>query len=532
MLQLHRRATAARHRAIRGLSQWAGRSLTDASDALAAGSVTAVELTQACIDQIHATEHFNMFVAKTFDAALAQAAESDARRQAGKSLGPLDGIPVGVKDIFCMNNGAPTTAGSKILEGFVAPYESTATQRLLDAGTIPLGKLNMDEFAMGSATKYSVFGATINPWSKDTEGGALVSGGSSGASAAAVAAGCCFAALGSDTGGSVRQPAAYCGVTGIKPNYGRISRHGMIAFASSLDTPGILTKTVRDASIVLKAIAGPDGHDSTALPDAIPETWCTLPSTEPSSSSLAHLTVGIPNEYYVKELPEPILRVWDQGIAWLKASGARVVEASLPTTKYALPTYYILACAEASSNLSRYDGVRYGFRATAADDTLENATDNQANALHDLYCRTRSEGFGQEVQRRILSGTFVLSAGAFSDYYERAVLVRQTIRDDFAATFNSGIDVLLTPTTPSGPFGLHSSADPIDMFMNDIMTIPASLAGLPSMSVPAATTADGFPLGLQLIAAPKQEEMLLHVAHAIEGHAQFHQHIPARVYAR
>ncbi|KAF0734509.1 hypothetical protein Ae201684P_005491 [Aphanomyces euteiches] len=518
---------ARRYAATRFSSSWAGRSLTEASDALANGSVTSFELTRGCIDQIQATDRFNMFVAKTFDSALDQAAQSDLRRKNGQALGPLDGIPVGVKDIFCMKNGQPTTASSKILEGFVAPYESTATQRLLDAGAIPLGKLNMDEFAMGSATKYSTFGATINPWSSDLDKNALAAGGSSGASAAAIAAGCCFAALGSDTGGSVRQPAAYCGVTGLKPNYGRISRHGMIAFASSLDTPGILTKTVRDASIVLRAIAGPDTNDSTSLPDVIEPSWCALPSSK--QEDLSRLTVGIPNEYYVKELPDQILKVWDQGIEWLRQSGARVVEASLPTTKYALPTYYILACAEASSNLSRYDGVRYGFRAAPSDDEEVDNSVNQATALHDLYCRTRSQGFGEEVQRRILSGTFVLSAGAFSDYYERAVLVRQQIRDDFAATLGSGIDVLLTPTTPSGPFGLHTKADPIDMFMNDIMTIPASLAGLPSISVPAATTTDGFPLGLQLIAAPKQEDTLLRVALAMESHANFDQHIPPRV---
>ncbi|ETV86211.1 aspartyl/glutamyl-tRNA(Asn/Gln) amidotransferase, A subunit, variant 4 [Aphanomyces astaci] len=399
---LHFRPTLRHRPSLRSVSSWAGRSLTDASAALANGSVTSVALTQACIDQIEATKRFNMFVATTFDSALARASESDARRRDGRACGPLDGIPVGVKDIFCMQNGVPTTASSKILQGFVAPYESTATQRLLDAGAIPLGKLNMDEFAMGSGTTYSTFGPTINPWSSDLGDRALVAGGSSGASAAAVASGCCFAALGSDTGGSVRQPAAYCGVTGLKPNYGRISRHGMIAFASSLDTPGILAKTIRDAAIVLHAIAGPDGHDSTALPDKLPSQW--EPASETDATNTKQLTVGVPKEYYVKELPESILKVWDQGIEWLLQSGVRVVEASLPTTKYALPTYYILACAEASSNLSRYDGVRYGFRAElnneAAAAAVADASNNQANALHDLYCRTRSEGFGDEVQVR------------------------------------------------------------------------------------------------------------------------------------
>ncbi|OQR99638.1 glutamyl-tRNA(Gln) amidotransferase subunit [Thraustotheca clavata] len=503
-----------------------GKSLAEASKALETQTISALELTNACIEQIEATRQLNMFVADTFESARQLAKESDIRRSNGNARGPLDGIPVGVKDIFCMNNEAPTTCGSKILEGFKSPYESTVTQRLLDAGAIPLGKLNMDEFGMGSATKYSKFGSTINPWSKDFDKNALVAGGSSGASAAAIASGCVFAALGSDTGGSVRQPAAYCGVTGIKPNYGRISRHGMIAYASSLDTPAFFTKTAKDASIVLPLLSGPDGKDSTAIQDSISPGWCQLPS----SLNLNGLTVGVPKEYFVQELPEEILNVWDQGIKHLKEAGARVVETSLPLTKYALPTYYILACAEASSNLSRYDGVRYGHRATTEGIAVNNDDSNQANALHDLYCRTRSEGFGEEVQRRILSGTFVLSAGAFNDYYERAVIVRERIRKDFANSFESGIDVLLTPTTPTGPFSLHGNADPIDMFMNDIMTIPASLAGLPSISVPTALSADGFPLGLQLIGAPKEEDIILQAAIAMENQINFNQFIPTRVY--
>ncbi|OQR84922.1 glutamyl-tRNA(Gln) amidotransferase subunit [Achlya hypogyna] len=510
----------------RGISDWRRASLADASAALSAGTTTAVALTEACIRQIEATRGLNMFVAETIDDARAAAVASDARRAAGTAKGPLDGIPIAVKDIFCMDNSVPTTCGSKILQGFRAPYESTATQRLLDAGAVPLGKLNMDEFGMGSATKYSTFGATINPWSKNLGDDALVAGGSSGASAAAIASGCCFAALGSDTGGSVRQPAAYCGVTGIKPNYGRISRHGMIAYASSLDTPALFTKTARDAALVLPLLAGPDGKDSTAIQDGVPHDW--LPT---DVSHLRGVTVGVPNEYFVEELPETILSVWDEGIRHLRDAGARVVEVSLPMTKYALPTYYILACAEASSNLSRYDGVRYGYRAATSDDAaVADDTANQANALHDLYCRTRSEGFGPEVQRRILSGTFVLSAGAFNDYYERAVIVRQRIRADFAAAFATGVDVLLTPTTPTGPFSLHTAADPIEMFMNDIMTIPASLAGLPAVSVPAAVTADGLPLGLQLIGAPRTEDTVLLAAGALESRLRFDELVPDRVY--
>ncbi|KDO33758.1 hypothetical protein SPRG_01639 [Saprolegnia parasitica CBS 223.65] len=524
-MMLRRYTTA---RLGRCMSDWSRKSLVEVSQALAAGTTTATELTEACIAQINATRDLNMFVADTFESARTLAAASDARRASGAARGPLDGIPVGVKDIFCMHNEAPTTCGSKMLDGFHAPYESTATQRLLDAGAVPLGKLNMDEFGMGSATKYSQFGATINPWSTNLTDAALVSGGSSGGSAAAIASGCCFAALGSDTGGSVRQPAAYCGVTGFKPNYGRISRHGMIAYASSLDTPALFTKTARDASLVLPLLAGPDGKDATAIQETLPDTWCQLPA---DTSSLKGLTVGVPNEYFVQELPEAMLHVWDEGIRHLRDAGARVVEVSLPTTKYALPTYYILACAEASSNLSRYDGVRYGFRAAVSEATSVADASNQATALHDLYCRTRSEGFGPEVQRRILSGTFVLSAGAFNDYYERAVIVRQRIRDDFAATFTSGVDVLLTPTTPTGPFSLHGAADPIEMFMNDIMTIPASLAGLPALSLPAAITDDaGLPLGLQLIGAPKTEDRLLSAAVALEDRLGFRQLIPSRVY--
>ncbi|CAH0493186.1 unnamed protein product [Peronospora farinosa] len=475
-----------------------------------------------------------MFVATDFDRALQLAKASDDRRAANKSLGLVDGIPVGVKDLFCMEN-MPTTASSKILEGFVSPYESTATQRLLNQGAVLLGKLNMDEFAMGSGTLYSKFGATINPWSKDLGDKAVVAGGSSGGSAAAVASGCCFAALGSDTGGSVRQPAAYCGIVGLKPSYGRVSRYGMISYASSLDTPGIFARSVGDAAIVLKAIAGPDPMDSTCITDTLPDNWCsnTVQSSKQSKKvDLTGVRVGVPAEYFVKELPDEIVEVWDQGITWLRDAGAQVFSVSLPTTKICIPAYYILACAEASSNLSRYDGVRYGYR--AKDITLK-SQENQSDALHDLYCRTRSEGFGEEVQRRILSGTFVLSAGAMSDYYERGVILRQRIRQDFQRAFEEqGLDVLLTPTTPSGPFPICSKQakeDPVSMYLNDVMTVPANMAGVPSISLPAALTSDrNYPLGLQLMGARKMEDRLLQVANALEQRANFCKLVPARVY--
>ncbi|OWZ04274.1 Aspartyl/glutamyl-tRNA(Asn/Gln) amidotransferase, A subunit [Phytophthora megakarya] len=518
----------------RSVSDWCKKTLLAASDALQRGDVSAVELTEACIQQVERTHAFNMFVSTDFERALQLAKASDERRAAGETLGLLDGIPVGVKDLFCMEN-TPTTAASKILEGFVSPYESTATQRLLDQGAVPLGKLNMDEFAMGSGTLYSKFGATINPWSKDLQDKAVVAGGSSGGSAAAVASGCCFAALGSDTGGSVRQPAAYCGIVGLKPSYGRVSRHGLISYASSLDTPGIFAKSVGDAAVVLKAIAGPDHMDSTCMTDSLPENWCadTVEAAQKSKQvDLTGVRVGVPAEYFVEELPQEILNVWDKGVAWLRDAGAQVVSVSLPTTKLCIPAYYILACAEASSNLSRYDGVRYGHR--AKDIALETQED-QSDALHDLYCRTRSEGFGEEVQRRILSGTFVLSAGAMSDYYERGVILRQRIRQDFQRVFeDQGVDVLLTPTTPSGPFPVHNKQakeDPVSMYLNDVMTVPANMAGVPSISLPAALTSDGdYPLGLQLMGARKTEERLLHVANALEQCASFGDLVPGRVY--
>ncbi|TDH73235.1 uncharacterized protein CCR75_006221 [Bremia lactucae] len=515
----------------RSVSDWCTKTLLFTSKSLASGDVSAVELAQACIKQVENTRAYNMFVSTDFEKALQLAKASDKRRAAGQTLGLLDGIPIGIKDNFCMKN-MPTTACSKILENFVAPYESTATQRLLKQGAVPLGKLNMDEFGMGSGTLYSIFGTTINPWSKNLGDDAVVAGGSSGGSAAAVVSGCCFATLGSDTGGS---PAAYCGLVGLKPSYGRVSRHGMISYASSLDTPGIFAKSVGDAAVVLQAIAGPDHMDSTCITDAVPKNWC-LDTVETAQRSqqvdLSGFRVGVPMEYFVEELPEDILRVWDEGISWLREAGAQVVSVSLPTTKACISAYYILACAEASSNLSRYDGVRYGYRAKRI--TLGHQT-NQSDALHDLYSRTRAEGFGEEVQRRILSGTFVLSAGGISDYYERSVILRQRIRLDFRRVFQEqGVDVLLAPTTPSGPFPVQNKLakiDPVSMYLNDVMTVPSSMAGVPSISVPAALTSNGdYPLGLQLMSGRNGEERLLMVAQALEQRANFSRQVPARVY--
>ncbi|KAL7995470.1 putative amidase [Plasmopara halstedii] len=523
-----------RNSSSQSISNWCKVSLLSAANALALGNVSAVELTQACINQVKKTRALNFFVYTDFDRALELALASDERRATGHTLGLIDGIPIGIKDVFCMKN-VPTTAASQMLKNFVAPYESTATQRLLDQGAVPLGKLNMDEFAMGSGTLYSMFGATINPWSKNLTDKAAVAGGSSGGSAAAVASGCCFAALGSDTGGSVRQPAAYCGIVGLKPSYGRISRHGMISYASSLDTPGIFARSVGDAAVILKAISGRCHMDSTCMTDELSEAWCqdtVKASQQLNKIDLTGVRVGIPVEYSVNELPHEILDVWDKGVAWLRDAGAQVVSASLPTTKICIPAYYILACAEASSNLSRYDGVRYGIR--AKEIALENQKD-QSETLGDLYCRTRSNGFGEEVQRRVLSGAFVLSAGAKTDYYERGLVLRQRVRHDFQRVFDEQrIDVLLTPTTPSAPFLVRSEQakeDPVAMYLNDVMTVPANLAGLPSISIPVALTMDGsYPLGLQLMGACKTEERVLQVANAIEQQAHFRSQIPARVF--
>jgi aspartyl-tRNA(Asn)/glutamyl-tRNA(Gln) amidotransferase subunit A len=479
-------------------------SIADARDRLAAGEVGAVELAQAHLDAIAAASALNAFSTVTAEKAVAMADASDARRRAGKTLGPMDGIPVAVKDLFC-TEGVASQASSRILDGFRPPYESTVTKNLWDAGAVMLGKTNMDEFAMGSATVTSAFGPTLSPWrakSGDLVGKDLVPGGSSGGSAAAVAARLAPGATGTDTGGSIRQPGAFCGIVGMKPTYGRCSRWGMIAFSSSLDQAGPLTRTVRDAAIMLGAMAGHDPRDSTCVDTPVPAYEAAL------TGDIRGLRVGIPAEYRVDGMPAEIDRLWQQGADWLKAAGAEIVEVGLPLTKYALPTYYIIAPAEASSNLARYDGMRYGLRV-------------QGDDLVDTYEKTRAAGFGAEVKRRLMIGTYVLSAGYYDAYYLKAQKVRTRIAEDFHAAF-AKCDVILTPTAPSAAFAIGEKMDdPIAMYLNDVFTVPASLAGLPAISVPAGLDVQGLPLGLHLIAPAFEEETLFRAAGVLEDAAGF-----------
>lgn len=476
-------------------------TMADALKALDKGDFTSVELTQAHIDAMEKADHLNAFIEKTPDLALAQAAESDKRRAAGNA-GDLDGIPIAMKDLFC-TKGVQTTAGSKILKGFVPQYESTVSQNLLDAGTVMLGKVNLDEFAMGSANTTSHYGNVINPWKREGDVDAqLVPGGSSGGSAAAVAARIAMAATGTDTGGSIRQPAAFCGITGIKPTYGRCSRWGVVAFASSLDQAGAFARNTEDAALLLKSMAGFDPKDSTSADIKVPDFAAAL------TGNVMGLKVGIPKEYRVDGMPEEIENIWQQGIAMMKDAGAEIVDVSLPHTKYALPTYYIIAPAECSSNLARYDGVRYGLRVEGKD-------------LNETYANTRADGFGDEVKRRIMIGTYALSSGYYDAYYIKAQKVRRLISEDFMKAYEK-CDVLLTPTAPSAAFAIgENEDDPIKMYLNDVFTVPASLAGLPGMSVPAGLNAQGLPLGLQIIGKPWDEETVLRVGHAIEIAANF-----------
>ena len=473
-------------------------------DGVRAGTFSAREVAEAFIDNISRAKVLNAFLVETPDHALEAARAADDARAAGEALKPLAGVPIGMKDLFC-TKGVATTAASHILEGFVPPYESSVSQNLWDAGAGMLGKLNMDQFAMGSSNETSAFGNVLSPWRRASGGNAaLAPGGSSGGSAAAVAARLCPGATGTDTGGSIRQPAAFTGITGIKPTYGRCSRWGTIAFASSLDQAGPMARDVRDCAAMLEAMAGFDPKDATSLQLEVPEWEASL------SSGLKGLRVGIPNEYRVSGGPEAIDKLWGQGIEWLKDAGAQIVDVSLPHTKYALPAYYIIAPAEASSNLARYDGVRYGLR-----DLPEGA------GLQDMYAATRADGFGAEVKRRILIGTYVLSAGFYDAYYTQAQRVRTLIARDFERAWES-CDVLLTPTAPSAAFGLgEKSSDPIAMYLNDVFTVPSSLAGLPAMSVPGALDGEGLPLGLQLIGKPLDEQTVLNAASAIEERAGF-----------
>ncbi len=468
------------------------------------GDFSAREVAEAFNAAVVAAKPLNAFLVETPEHALAAADAADKARAAGETLKPMAGVPIGMKDLFC-TKGVPTTAASHILEGFTPEYESTVSQNLWDAGAGMLGKLNLDQFAMGSSNETSYFGNVISPWRRTDGGNApLAPGGSSGGSSSAVAARIAPGATGTDTGGSIRQPAAFVGISGIKPTYGRCSRWGTIAFASSLDQAGPMARDVRDCAIMLEAMAGFDAKDATSLDLPVPNWEGQL------NASLAGKRVGIPREYRVDGMPAEIEALWQQGIAWLKDAGAEIVDVSLPHTKYALPAYYIIAPAEASSNLARYDGVRYGLR-----DLPDGAN------LQEMYARTRAEGFGNEVKRRILIGTYVLSAGFYDAYYTQAQKIRTLIARDFARAWDV-CDVLLTPTAPSAAFALgEKSADPLAMYLNDVFTVPSSLAGLPAMSVPGGLDAAGLPLGLQVIGKPLDEQGVLNAALAIEERAGF-----------
>ena len=478
-------------------------TIAEARDALRKGDVTSLELTEACLTEIEGAGALNAFVHDTSDLAREQARAADARINAGDAPS-LCGIPLGIKDLFC-TRGVPSQAASAILEGFRPEYESTVTQNLFDAGAVMLGKLNMDEFAMGSSNETSVYGNAVNPWKVDDR--QLTPGGSSGGSAAAVAADLCLGATGTDTGGSIRQPAAFTGITGIKPTYGRCSRWGIVAFASSLDQAGPMTKTVRDSAIMLQAMCGHDSKDSTSAELPVPDFEAML------TGDIKGKVIGIPREYRMEGMPAEIEKLWSDGTAMLKDAGAEIRDISLPHTKYALPAYYVIAPAEASSNLARYDGVRYGHRAR-----LE-----QGDGITEMYEKTRAEGFGDEVKRRVMVGTYVLSAGFYDAYYNRARKVRTLIKRDFEQVFDAGVDAILTPATPSAAFGLGemANADPVQMYLNDVFTVTVNLAGLPGIAVPAGIDGKGLPLGLQLIGRPWEEADLLNTAYALEQAAGF-----------
>ena len=473
-------------------------NLADARDGLAKKEFSAVELTQAHIDRVAASAALNAYVLETPEKALDMAAASDAKIAAGEAR-PLEGLPIGVKDLFCTKD-VRTTACSNILGDFTPPYESTVTQNLWADGAVMLGKLNNDEFAMGSSNETSRFGPVVNPWKAgDTQ---LVPGGSSGGSSAAVAARLGIAATATDTGGSIRQPAAFTGTVGLKPTYGRCSRWGIVAFASSLDQAGPITHTVRDAAMMLNSMASFDKRDTTSVERDVPDYEAAL------TGNIKGLRVGIPQEYRVDNMPAEIEKLWQQGIEWLKAAGAEIVDVSLPHTKYALPAYYIIAPAEASSNLARYDGVRYGARQQGVD-------------IDDMYAQTRAAGFGDEVKRRVMIGTYALSAGYYDAYYVKALQVRRLIAEDFTKAYEK-CDVLLTPTTPSAAFELGKNVeDPLEMYLNDVFTVTVNLAGLPGISVPAGLDASGLPLGLQLIGKAFGEEELLRTAAVLEEAAGF-----------
>ena len=473
-------------------------------DGVAQGTFSALEVAEAFNANVVAAGALNAFIVTTPELAVAAAEATDARRAKGEALGLMGGVPIGMKDLFA-TKGVQTTAASHMLEGFIPEYESTVSQKLWDAGAGMLGKLNLDQFAMGSSNETSYFGNVISPWRRQDGGNAaLAPGGSSGGSSTAVSARLAPAATGTDTGGSIRQPAAFTGICGIKPTYGRCSRWGIVAFASSLDQAGSMARDVRDCAIMLEAMAGFDPKDATSLDMAVPQWEAGL------SGDLRGKKVGVPAEYRMDGMDPDVAASWDQGIAWLKDAGAEIVEISLPHTKYALPAYYIIAPAEASSNLARYDGVRYGLRELP-----------DGAGLQDMYAATRAAGFGAEVKRRIMIGTYVLSAGFYDAYYTQAQKVRTLISRDFADAFTR-CDVILAPTAPTAAFGLgEKSDDPLAMYLNDVFAVPASLAGLPAMSVPAGLNREGLPLGLQVIGRPFDEQSVLNAGLAIEQRARF-----------
>ncbi|MEE2688873.1 MAG: Asp-tRNA(Asn)/Glu-tRNA(Gln) amidotransferase subunit GatA [Pseudomonadota bacterium] len=476
-------------------------SLADARNKLHSGEIGAVELTEAYIDAAAKLSLLNAFITETPELARQMAQASEARL-AKEDGGAMEGIPIGMKDLFC-TEGVMTTAASHILNYFIPTYESTVSSNLWEAGAVLLGKTNLDEFAMGSSNMTSHFGAVVNPWrTSEHDNKKYVPGGSSGGSASIVAAHGALAATGTDTGGSIRQPASFCGIVGMKPTYGRCSRWGIVAFASSLDQAGPLTRTVRDAAIMLGVMAGHDPKDSTSVDVSVPDYEAAI------GNSISGMRIGVPKEYRIDGTSAEIEALWDEGVEWLKSAGAEIIEISLPHTKYALPTYYIVAPAEASSNLARYDGVRYGLRV-------------EGETLEEMYENTRGAGFGAEVQRRIMIGTYVLSAGYYDAYYLKAQKVRTRIADDFRQAWNS-IDAILTPTTPSAAFAQGEKMDdPIAMYLNDVLTVPASMAGLPAISVPAGLSQDNLPLGLQVIGKPFDEATVLKVGHVLEDAASF-----------
>ena len=470
-------------------------TLAEARDGLKAKEFSARELTESYLDAIAAADRLNAYVARTPDVALKMAEDSDRRLAAGEA-GPLEGVPIGVKDLYA-TKGIHTQACSHILDDFKPPYESTVTANLWSDGAVLLGKLNMDEFAMGSSNENSYYGPAINPWKAKDSDADLAPGGSSGGSAAAVSARLCAAATATDTGGSIRQPAAFTGTVGIKPTYGRCSRWGIVAFASSLDQAGPIARTVRDAAIMLTSMAGHDEKDTTSANVPVPDFEAAL------GGDLKGMRIGIPEEYRAEGMPEEIGALWDRAAGWLKERGAEIIDVSLPHTKYALPAYYIVAPAEASSNLARYDGVRYGLRVNG-------------DSITGMYENTRAAGFGPEVRRRVMIGTYVLSAGYYDAYYLKAQKVRTLIRRDFEEAFGK-VDALLTPATPSAAFPLGSMTDdPLQMYLNDIFTVTVNMAGLPGMTVPAGFSANGLPLGMQLIGKPFDEAAILKAAWHIE----------------